>query len=92
LRENILDDKNTGVYTGVVRTVLNQMLTSQCAIHVLLTPFLVDEDHYKFYAGGKREQNLALYGRSVSSSHIVVCICLAIAHEQMMFSIISGNF
>ncbi len=92
LREYILDDKNTGVYTGVVHTVPRQMLESQCAITVPLTPFLVKESFYTFHNGGKREQNLALYGQSVSSSHIVVRICLAIAHEQMMFLIISRNF
>jgi len=79
-------------YTGVVRTVLRQMLKSKCAITVPLTPFLVEESFYTFHNGGKREQNLALYGQLVSSSHIVVRICLAIAHKQMMFLIISRNF
>jgi hypothetical protein len=36
-------------------------------------------------------KNLALYGQSVSSSHIF-CICLAIAHKQMMLLNISGHF
>ena len=42
LREYILDDKNTGKYTNVMRDVLRRMLGSQCAITVPLTPFLVD--------------------------------------------------
>ena len=40
LREYILDDKNTGVYTGVVRTVLRRILKLQCVITVPLTLFL----------------------------------------------------
>ncbi len=55
LREYILDDKNTGVYTGVVRTVLRQMLKSQYGITVPLTPFLVKKSFYMFHNGGKRE-------------------------------------
>ncbi len=42
LREHILDDKNTGVYTNVMRAVLRLMLVSQCAITVPLELFLVD--------------------------------------------------
>jgi ubiquitin C-terminal hydrolase len=55
LREYILDNKNTGVYTGVVRTVLRRMLKSQCAITVPLTPFLDKKSFYTFHNGGKRE-------------------------------------
>jgi hypothetical protein len=91
LRAYILDDKNTGAYTDVVHTVLRQIMNSQCAIHVPLEPFLVKESFYTFQNGGLREQNLALYGQSVSSSHIFR-ICLAIAHEQMTLSNISGHF
>jgi hypothetical protein len=90
LREYILDDKNTGVYTGLVHTVLRQMLKSQCVITVPLALFLVDEDFYKYYCGGDREHNVALYGQPVSLSHIVR-ICLAIAHEQMTIPNISRH-
>ncbi len=55
LREYILDDKNTGVYTGVVHTVLRRMLKSQCAITVPLTPFLDKKSFYTFNNGGERE-------------------------------------
>jgi ubiquitin C-terminal hydrolase len=39
LREYILDEKNTGAYTVVMRDVLGQMLGSQRAITVPLTLF-----------------------------------------------------
>jgi hypothetical protein len=91
LREYILEDKNTGAYTDVVRTVLRGMLNLQCAIPVSLALFLVEESFYMFQNGGQCEQHLALYGQSVSSSHIF-CICLAIAHKQMTFLNISGHF
>ena len=55
LREYILDDKNTGAYTDVMRDVLRQMLGSQCAITVPLTPFLVEPSFYMFHNGGERE-------------------------------------
>jgi hypothetical protein len=55
LREYILDDKNTGVYTGVVRTVLRRMLKLQCALTVPLAPFLDEKSFYMFHNGGKRE-------------------------------------
>ena len=55
LREYILDNKNTGVYTGVVRTVLRRMLKSQCGITVPLTPFLDEKSFYTFHNGGERE-------------------------------------
>ena len=55
LREYILDDKNTGKYTNVMRDVLRRMLGSQCAITVPLTPFLVEPSFYMFHNGGERE-------------------------------------
>ena len=55
LREYILDEKNTGAYTDVMRDVLRRMLDSQCAITVPLTPFLVDHSFYMFQNGGERE-------------------------------------
>ncbi len=55
LREYILDDKNTGAYTDVMRAVLRRMLYSQCAITVPLTPFLVEPPFYMFRNGGERE-------------------------------------
>jgi len=55
LREHILDDKNTGVYTNVMRAVLRLMLDSQCAITVPLKPFLVDRSFIMFHNGGERE-------------------------------------
>ncbi len=55
LREYILEDKNTGVYTGVVCTVLRRKLKLQCAITVPLTPFLDEKSFYTFHNGGKRE-------------------------------------
>jgi hypothetical protein len=54
LREYILDGKNTGVYTGVVRTVLRQMLKLQYAITVPLTPFLAKKSFYTFHNGVER--------------------------------------
>ena len=55
LREYILDDKNTGVYTDVMRAVLIRMMGLQCAITVPLTPFLVKPSFYMFHNGGERE-------------------------------------
>jgi ubiquitin C-terminal hydrolase len=55
LREYILDKKNTGVYTDVMRAVLRRMLGSQCTITVPLTPFLVESSFYMFHNGGERE-------------------------------------
>jgi hypothetical protein len=55
LREYILDNKNTGVYTGVVRTVLRRMLKSQYALTVPLTPFLVKKYFYTFHNRGECE-------------------------------------
>jgi ubiquitin C-terminal hydrolase len=55
LREYILDEKNTGVYTDVMRAVLRRMLGSQCTITVPLTPFLVESSFYMFHNGGERE-------------------------------------
>ncbi len=55
LREYILDDKNNGAYTNVIRDVLRRMLDSQCAITVPLTPFLVKPSFYMFHNGGERE-------------------------------------
>ena len=46
LREYILDEKNTGAYTVVMRDVFGQRLGSQRPITVQLTPFLVDESFY----------------------------------------------
>ena len=55
LREYILDEKNTGVYTDVMHAVLRRMLGSQCTITVPLTPFLVESSFYMFHNGGERE-------------------------------------
>jgi len=55
LREYILDNKNTGAYTDVMHDVLRQMLESQCAMTVPLTPFLVEPSFYMFHNGGERE-------------------------------------
>jgi len=55
LREYILDNKNTGAYTDVMRDVLRRMLVLQCAITVPLTPFLVAPSFYMFHNGGERE-------------------------------------
>jgi len=46
LREYILDEKNTGTYTEVMRDVLRRMLVSQRPITVQSTPFLVDHSFY----------------------------------------------
>ena len=55
LREYILDDKNTGKYTNVMRDVLRRMLGSQRPITVPLEPFLVERSFYMFHNGGERE-------------------------------------
>ncbi len=51
----LLQDKNTGKYTNVMRDVLRRMLGLQCAITVPLTPFLVEPSFYMFHNGGERE-------------------------------------
>jgi hypothetical protein len=55
LREYILDEKNTGAYTVVMRDVLRRMLGSQRPITVSSTPFLVEPSFYMFQNGGERK-------------------------------------
>ena len=55
LREYILEEKNTGAYTDVMRDVIRRMLGSQRPITVPSTPFLVDHSFYTFHNGGERE-------------------------------------
>jgi hypothetical protein len=55
LREYILDEKNTGAYTDVMRDVLRRMLGSQCAIFIPSTPFFVNDSFYTYHSGGERE-------------------------------------